>query len=425
MSYHGEDRALNKSLKKQGRAMKRTGVLFIFAQVALSIGMFVLLQSTLGLLVGFALFTAAKWFIERIMAREYLVTEYLGKTIMNEYTTHGTALGGLLRLAGVFVLFVVLEAFVADYIFPDTSFFSQAAYRIGLLWVVGISILRDVTKIKAGNAIIAAAETQDAVSAFQEVEEIKAASENQEEDTRGKFSVACVALVVLLLVVQVVVCWIQGPGIAKKLDMHQAYETYYEKYDGTYKYGPIPLLTESWFEQVLQNKDAVKYSRFKTKCRVEGSGTMEQNGVPMEVDMELHYTYTETYGWRLAKAICHSAGVDFDSGDAATNISGTWYGVGRDKTMNNSSNNELTITLETLTATEVAGSISCARNGETYYTKTFRGTVEGSGEYLYITAAYDQKDIFYPEIRFTYDTIQDIICYVDISPDTKFARVAE
>ena len=93
--------------------------------------------------------------------------------------------------------------------------------------------------------------------------------------------------------------------------------------------------------------------------------------------------------------------------------------------MNNSSNNELTITLETLTATEVAGSISCARNGETYYTKTFRGTVEESGEYLYITAAYDQKDIFYPEIRFTYDTIQDIICYVDISPDTKFARVAE
>ena len=127
MPYHGADRALNKSLKKQGRAMKRTGILIIFAQVALSIGMFVLLQSTLGLLVGFALFTAAKWFIERNMAREYLVTEYLGKTIMNEYTTHGTALGGLLRLAGVFVLFVVLEAFVADYIFPDTSFFSQAA----------------------------------------------------------------------------------------------------------------------------------------------------------------------------------------------------------------------------------------------------------------------------------------------------------
>ena len=56
---------------------------------------------------------------------------------------------------------------------------------------------------------------------------------------------------------------------------------------------------------------------------------------------------------------------------------------------------------------------------------TIRGTVEGSGEYLYITAAYDQKDIFYPEIRFTYDTIQDVICYVDISPDTKFTRVEE
>ena len=172
MSYHEEDRALNKSLKKQGRAMKRTGILFIVAQVALSISMFVLLKSTLGLLVGFALFTVAKWFIERNMEREYLVTEYLGKTIVNEYTTHGTALGGLLRMAGVFVLFVVLEALVADYIFPDTSFFFQVAYRIGLLWVVGISILRDVTKIKAGNAIIAAAELQDAVTAFQEVEEI-------------------------------------------------------------------------------------------------------------------------------------------------------------------------------------------------------------------------------------------------------------
>ena len=117
--------------------------------------------------------------------------------------------------------------------------------------------------------------------------------------------------------------------------------------------------------------------------------------------------------------------MDFENSGADTNISGSWHGVGRDKTLNNSNDNELTVTLETLTATEVAGSITCVRSGETCYTKTFSGTVEQSGEYLYSTATYDQTDIFYPQIRFTYDSVQDMIYNIDISPVTKLARVTE
>ncbi len=424
MSSSGNDRTLSQTLRKQGRTMQITGFLFILIQLALSVAMFVILKSNLGLLIGFALFTLSMWFIKDSLDRVYLVTEYRGREIVREYTTHGTVLGGLLRLAGVFLLFMVLEAFVADYIFPDTGFFMQIAYRVGLFWVVGIALLRDVNRIKTGSDILRAAREPNEVLAWQMAEEAKAASEDREDNQRTGFSVGCILLVILLLVIQIVMFAVQGSGIAEQLDMHAAYTAFYERHDGMYDYEQLPLLSEEWFEEALADGAEVKYSRFHTKCRMEGSAILMQDGVPIKISMELHFIYSEDYGWRMAKAYCLESGVDFDStGDR--NISGSWYGVGRDKTMNASDNNELTITLETLTATEAVGSITCQRNGDTYYTKTFRGTVEDHGDYLYIVAAYDQKDMFYPEIRFCYDVVKDQIYNIDISPDTKLSKVTE
>ena len=431
MSYYEDDLALTKKYIKQGKNMKRTGILFIMLQVILGSIMLFLTDSLIGLLAGFALFTVGKWFIERNMEREYLVIEYIGKTVTKEYTTHGSAMGGIMRMAGMVVALIIVEAFIIDYIFPEDSFVVNYIYGIGLLWVVLHSIIRDISKIQIGEQILIATRNPDQRDILFKVQTAIEDGEQKKEKNSGRLAGVMIILVVLLLLVQSVVCWIQGASIAKELDMYDEYQTYYTKYDGQYKYESIPKLSEEWFELVTQQKGTVKYSRFKTKCAVEGTGVVVQNGISHEITMKLAYFYNETYGWRLGKAIYLGASVvnggESGNGDGAAfeSITGTWYGIGRDKTANTSDNNELTIVLEKLTDTEVSGSITCERYGETLYTKTFSGTVEVSGEFFYISATYDQEDIFYPTISFTYDSIQDIICYVDISPDTKLDRVNE
>lgn len=420
MSYHEEDLALAKKYIKQGKSMKVTGLLFIVIQIVLGIAMFIWTKSFIGLLVGFALFTVVKWFVERNLAREYIVTKYVGKTVVDQYTTHGGIMGGILRMAGTLIIIVLVNALVVDYVFPVDNFVVAYIYKIGLLWVILHSVIRDVSKIKTGEQIMKEAAEPDQRDVLYRVENVFNDAKDKREKNSIRLGAAMVGVVILLLLVQTIVCWIQGPAIAKKLDMHQAYETYYEKYDGMSDHYAIPKLPEEWFAQVTEQSDAVNYGRFKTKCAVEGTGVITLNGVSQEITMELAYNYSETYGWRLNKANHIHTNIAV-TGDG--NITGTWYGVGRDKTMNTSDNNELTIVLNKLTTTEVSGSITCERNGETLYTKTFSGTVEESGEYLYITATYDQEDKFYPEIYFTYDVTQDMIYNIDISRDTKLSRV--
>jgi hypothetical protein len=425
MSYYEEDLALTKKYVKQGKSMKRTGTLFIAIQVILGIIMFFWTKSFIGLLAGFALFTVGKWFIERNMEREYLVTKYIGKTVIDEYTTHGGIMGGIVRMAGMLVLLVVINAFVLDYVFPEDNFSIEYIYKLGLLWVILHSIIRDVSKIKTGEQILKETERPNQRDIFQRVQAISKDAEQNKEKKSTRLAVVIVCLTVVLLLVQSVVSWIQSPAIAKELDMYNEYQTYYEEHNGMSNHYAIPVLDANWFEDVAQQEDAVKYSRFKTKCDVEGAGIVSRNGVVQEITMKLAYTYNETYGWRLVKATNLDTSIVDGNNAVSTNISGSWYGVGKDKTVNVSNENELTIVLTSLTTSEVSGSITCVKGGNQLYTKTFSGTVEVSGEYFYISATYDQEDKFYPTISFTYDSIQDIICYVDISPDTKFARVAE
>lgn len=427
MSYHEEDKALTKKYIKQAKAMKATGILFIVIQVVLALAVFAWTNSFVGLLVGFALFTVGKWFIEENLAREYLVTKYVGKTIIDEYTTHGGVMGGIIRMAGMVLALVLIKVLLNEFIFPVDSFIVDYMYGIGLLWVVLHSILRDISKIKTGEQILKATQNPDQRDILFRVQDIQNAEEKNNEKNNTRLTVAMIGIVVLLLLAQTVISWVQGATISKELDMYNEYQKFYVEHDGQYRHETIPELSEEWFEQVSQQDETVKFTRFKTKCSVEGTAVDVQNGISYEITMEILYIYSDLNGWQLSEAYCVNS--SFAEGDDSTpvfeNITGTWHGVGRDKTVNTSDNNELTIVLDKMTTTEVSGSITCERYGEILYTKTFSGTVELYDEYLDIVATYDQEDIFYPTIRFAYDLMQDIIYNIDISPDTKLARVNE
>lgn len=427
-----KEESIAKSYMKQGRVMKLAGLLSIAMEVTLAVLFYHWFHSVLAMLVGLGVFTVASWFVFVNISKEYQVTRYevtettWGKQSrkIGEFTRNGSVIGGLFRMV-LFYLAVVLftEGVIKTIIFPEDVLVNWVIYITLILGLVAYSIMRDVTKIKLGHEITKAARGGDRYFLSQDIEAIRDGIEDKEAERTASIIVSMGTIIVVALLVQTIICLVQAPGIKKQLDPYRSYDSHCERNDGSTLYGDIVDLPEEWFEQALQDKDALKFSRFKTKCKLVGTGPKAQNGFVYDITMEIRYVYRDGYGWRVASA--EKLGSELVSAEIPEVITGSWTGIGRDRMANARDDNEVTITLEKLTETEAIGTITCVLNGEVLYTKGFTGTVTCQNYVYEVEAVMDSLNGFWERFYFVYSAYGDTITFLETSPDMQLIHVKQ
>ena len=327
----------------------------------------------------------------------YHVEEYRNGKLYDSYDTNGGIIGGLFITFVLVGIFLLVVTWFQKKFLPDSSIVWFLLVAVCMMWIIAASNIKDIRNLRLARMIYRMAAPHPMISYNRPIAEAIEQWHEKDADSKIKLHIVMICIIIGILVVQFAVGAIRAPFITAKLDHHEVYHRYLES---DFADDDLLPLTEEWFEEALEQKDAKDYKKLWTSLTLEAEASMDFNGITRDVEMRIVYKYTDGR-WRVDGCSLR------DSHITAVNISGVWEGTGKDRNISLQSNeSHMTLTIHSLTDTHVEGTLESVSSDGRSYCKDFVGEVKKDSGKFTISGEFVSDS---ERIKFTYDPYTDTI----------------